>query len=214
VSQPAISVAPDITHYFQGVLTEAIQAREVEATPAAERYIVMLLCDYARPDETAEVSFEQPLTLLLRDAMSAEGAARFQLLRKLGDGLLYALGFFSARVERTADRTYVLNVGATAYTNAAQMIALRSPQRAQSGRAKDSIGASGSPDVLRELADKYEAFVNVLSDVSDKTMASSQSGEQGALRLYERWLQTGSAVLAQELAARGIVPTRPTGGVN
>lgn len=200
MSEPAIALAPDITKYFQGVLTEAILAREVEATPAAERYIVMLLCDYARPDQSAEVAFEQPLTLLLRDAMAATGAERFQLLRKLGDGLLYAMGFFSARVEKTADRTYVLKVGATAYTNAAQMVALG--------------GKSGAPDVLLELARKYEAFVDVLRDVSDKAMASGQAGQQGALRLYERWLQTGSAVLAQELTARGIVPTRPGGGLH
>ena len=32
--------------------------------------------------------------------------------------------------------------------------------------------------------------------------------------MYERWLKTGSSRLAEELGARGIVPTRGAGGLH
>ena len=38
--------------------------------------------------------------------------------------------------------------------------------------------------------------------------------DDGAVvRLYERWLKTGSGRLAEELGARGLVPARGAGGV-
>src|ERR1700760_2366830 len=48
-----ITIAPNITLYFQEVISDAIRVRQVEATDAAATYLVSLLCSFTHPDEEA-----------------------------------------------------------------------------------------------------------------------------------------------------------------
>ena len=57
--------------------------------------------------------------------------------------------------------------------------------------------------VFAELADKFVGFVDVLSEVSERASCSSNAD---LLRLYERWLKTGSRRSGQLLVERGVVP--------
>jgi hypothetical protein len=54
----------------------------------------------------------------------------------------------------------------------------------------------------------------VLRDVAEGTLASNARDQRSVLRLYERWLKTGSARLAEELGVHGIIPGRGAGGLN
>ena len=56
-----------------------------------------------------------------------------------------------------------------------------------------------------ELADKFRLLVDLLNEVSERTLASSDAG---LVRLYERWLKTGSDRLASLLVRQGVVPRR------
>ena len=197
-----IAIAPNITQYFQEVISDAIRARQVEATDAAATYLVSLLCSFTHPDEEAGSSFDRPLTFLLRDAMEAPPAERFRRLRALGDHALYALGFFGTHIElKGVDRRYVSSIGSSAYTHAAAMLR----NRARGER---------TPDVLSEMAAKFDRFAEVLADVAEGTLTCGARDERSVVKLYERWLKTGSSRLAGELGARGIVPTRGAGGSN
>lgn len=201
---PTIAIAPNITDYFHEVISDAIRVQKVDATDAAASYLVGLLCDYAHPDDEAGTTFGRPLTFMLHEALEAIGADRFRRLRALGDHTLYALGFFSGHMEqRGVDRAYVSSVGATAYNHAAAMM-----------RRKARVDPGGPPDVLAELAAKFDRFAAVLRDVSEGTLAAGPRDERSIVRLYERWLRTGSSRLAEELGARGIVPSRGSGGMN
>jgi hypothetical protein len=204
VTKPlTIAVAPSISEYFQEVVTDAMRARHVEATEAASTYLVGLLCDFAHPDEEAESPFTQPLTFLLRDAMEAVGAERFRRLRTLGDGILYALGFFGGHIElKGVDRGYVVGVGTSAYDHAAAMLRM------------NTASLSAGTHVLAEMSAKFERFVQVLADVAEGSMASAANDGRSLVKLYERWLRTGSSRLAGELATRGILPAQPKGGLN
>jgi len=198
-----ISLSPSMSGYFQEVVSEALRSRNLEATDAASSYLVDLLCDYAHPDEQSGSTLTQPLTFLLRDALEATGAERFQRLRGLGDGVLYVAGFFGGHIDsKGIHRGYIVSVGSTAYREAAAMLR-RSPKVTGQG-----------PDVLSELADKFERFAQVLGDVADAALASNARDPRAMLKLYERWLRTGSSRLAEELGARGLIPTRGTGGLN
>ena len=195
---PVLALAPSMSEYFHTAVEEVVHARKVEATDGAIRYLVGVLCDFAHPDQDARSTLSQPLTFLLHDAMEATGAERFRRLRTLGDGVLYATGFFGGHVELSgAARGYVVTVGSTAYGQAASMMR----------------GAQG-PDVLTELARKFERFVEVLADISDGFLARGASDERSVVKVYERWLRTGSTRLAEELGAMGIVPSRPPSGIN
>jgi hypothetical protein len=197
-----ITIAPNITLYFQEVISDAIRVRQVEATDAAATYLVSLLCSFTHPDEEAGSGFDQPLTFLLRDAMEAPPAERFRRLRALGDHSLYALGFFGGHIElKGVDRGYVSSIGSSAYTHAAAMLRTRAR-------------GERTPDVLSELAAKFDRFAAVLADVAEGTIACGARDERSIVKLYERWLKTGSSRLAEELGAHGILPTRGSGGVN
>jgi hypothetical protein len=193
-----------MSEYFQEVIQDAMRVRNIEATRAASTYLVSLLCDFAHPDEEAESPFKKPLTFLLHDALEATGPERFRRLRTLGDGVLYGLGFFGSHIEmKGIDRGYVVDVGTSAYTQAAAMLR----------KKREPLGA----DVLAELSTKFERFVQVLADVSEGTLASAVSDGRSLVKLYERWLKTGSSRLAGELATRGFLalPHRsPSGGLN
>lgn len=198
---PNIAIPTSISEYFKSAVDDALRSRKIEASTAASHYLVGILCDYAHPDEDASSTFSRPLVFQLRDAMETSGPERFQRLRTLGDGVLYVVGFFGGHIElRGIDRSYVMNVGVTAYDNAAAMLRNKTLRQGH--------------DVLLELARKFAQFAEVLSEVAEGAIAKGAQGQRGLVQLYERWLRTGSQRLALELGARGLVPTRGKEGLN
>jgi hypothetical protein len=168
-------------------------------------YLVGLLTDFAHPDSEGVLATDRPLAFLLDEALRTSGAERFQRLRALGDGVLYLTGFFGDHIEtRGVDVGYVTNVGATAYRGAATM--LRRPISETSQQTDDNVFA--------ELSIKFDQFVDVIAVVAETTLAQQAKSELGVLKLYERWLRSGSATLARELGARGLVPARNAGGLH
>ena len=194
----SIVPAQSVSGFFVEVVEDAMKARRVEATEGATHYLVALLADYAHPDRTAGETLERPMTLLLDEALHApDPAERFERLRVLGDGVLYGCGFFGDHFEaRGIDLTYMHGLGTRAYGAASSML------RAQEG-----------PDVFGELANRFGVFVDVVAEVADATIAMGTSSPKGLLRVYERWLKTGSETLASALTSRGMVPTRGGRGV-
>ncbi|MFO0618587.1 MAG: hypothetical protein U0414_38705 [Polyangiaceae bacterium] len=192
VKPKGIEIATSVGGYFDGVVVEAMKHQKVDASPAAHTYVVELLAAFAKPDPKAGSALSEPVTFLLRDAMEATGSERFKRLQNLGDGVLYGVGFFGEGLDR-ADKKYFVHVGSSAYGHAAEML---------------RKGAQG-PGVLDELAAGFGSFVEVLNDVSDWVMAQGVRGQQGVVKLYERWLKRSSPALASGLAERGIMA--PTG---
>lgn len=199
-SSSSLDLSPDVDGYFSGVVDEAIRARGVATTEATKHYLAGLLGDYARGSLTME-PLERPLPFLLQDALEQSGATRFERLRRIGDGVLYALGFFGARMTRHgADPRYAIGVGASAYVHASSMLRL--------------TGAGGAPDVLQELAEGYSRFVEVMTEVAEAALTPTVDADAGVLRVYERWRSTGSERLASVLARHGLCPVRGGSGVH
>jgi len=195
----AILPASSVQGFFHEVVEDAIKARRVEATEGATRYLVAVLADFAHPDRRAEEALEGPLTLLLDEALHVlDAAERFERLRLLGDGVLYGCGFFGEAFEaRGVDTKYLHQLGTRAYGAASSM--LRSAQE--------------GPDLFGELAEKFGVFVDVVAEVADATIAMGTESPKGLLKMYERWLRTGSERLASALTSRGMMPTRGAKGV-
>ena len=63
-------------------------------------------------------------------------------------------------------------------------------------------------EVFRELASKFVGFMDVLADVSERTALAAPTD---ILRIYEKWLRTGSTREGQRLIDRGILPNRSIG---
>ncbi len=200
---PSIELAASMADYFRDIVDDAFRAKKVEASAATQVYLVQLLTDFGRPDEEMDEAMKESPTLLLHEAIHAPpGAEKFKRLRNLGDGTLYGLGFFGEHVEgRGVDRSYVAHVGSAAYDHAAAMLRV----------SRSSSGTPERHDVLAELSRKFREFVRVLAHVADGAMALSARGSQGVVKLYERWLRTGSSALASGLAERGLLPVRGAG---
>jgi hypothetical protein len=200
----AILAAQSVSHFFLEVVEDALRLQRVEATDGARRYLVALLADYAHPDPRAGETLERPLTLLFDEALrAADRAERFERLRSIGDGVLYGCGFFGDHFEaRGVASGYLHGLGTRAYGEASSML--------RTGRDE----TSGGKDLFRELADNFDAFVNVVADVADATVATGMETSRGLLKVYERWLKTGSERLASALTSHGVMPTRGSRGVS
>jgi hypothetical protein len=197
-----IDLSADIAGFFEELVLVARDERRVEATDAATAYVAGLLADYARPGALSRDTLERPFTLLLAEAEESAGGERFERLRALGDGVLYVRGLYAEHLEtRGVALRYVSSVGARAYEGARHMLT-------RAGTA------SPATDVFGELAEHFDAFVELLGAVADRLMARGVASNGAVVKLYERWLRTGSTALGEALVAQGLVPMRTSAGVH
>jgi len=206
-TDPRVATDVSLDGFFREALGLALVERKVAATPHTEHYLVALLSDFAHPDELAQETFERPLALLLAEALNLTGLERFERLRTLGDAVLYTSGFFLDHLKNRGVRLgYVSSLGARAYDGAASM--LRQADRGSGEGAR-------APELFEELADNFTPYAEVLATLADGLLARAAHGSAaGALRIYEKWLETGSAELSRALAEHGITPVRGRGGVH
>jgi len=187
-----IVAAPSVSVFFHEAVEGAMKSRGIQATEGATTYLVSLLADFAKPGALAEETLERPLVFLLDEALNTtQLAERFERLRTLGDGVLYSSGFFGDHFEkRGVDQSYLIGIGQQAYSSASSML---------------RISAAEEPkfDIYGELAEKFAAFVSIITEVAHRTIASGVASSKQVLRLYEQWMKTRSETLASALSAHG-----------
>jgi len=179
--------------FFRDLLTRAIENQRASVQPFTELYLVNLLHEFLASEalyvQAEDGTWQQkPLAFLLKDALQEAGPSRVRLLKRLGDTSLFISGFFPdslARRSSLVDVDYYIAMGGRAYDAVARHALERS--------------------LWAELSDKFRLLVDILNEVSERTLASS---EAGLLRLYERWLKTGSDRLANALVRQGLVPCK------
>lgn len=199
----SIVATVSVADFFEEFLEDAMTSRGLQASDGTKTYVVSLLADLAKPGSPVERTLEKSLTLLLDEALhTAALADRFQKLRTLGDGVLYSSGFFADHFEaRGVDTKYLIGIGRTAYESAGSL--LRTP-----GSEEEK-----GPDIFRELASQFGAFVEVIADIANATIARGVATSGGLLKLYERWLKTRNDRLAEALSSHGFVPPRGGGRI-
>ena len=181
--------------YFRELVESALTRQHLQAADLTEYYIVNLLCQYVRLDARAESDeHTQPLAIRLATALESGGSEQRARLRRLGDFSLFMSGFFADSFRRRAiDVDYYKSMGEYAYGSLS-----RSP------RNDDDAFA----EVFGELSSKFVGFMDVLAEVSERTSLTS---EADVLRLYEKWLRTGSRRDGRRLIERGILPNHSVG---
>jgi hypothetical protein len=179
--------------YFKDLVEASLSRQHLRANELTSYYLVDLLCRFMRPDRRIPFNDDtsEPLALRLRRALESGGMEQRARLRNLGDFSLFTSGFFSDSLNRRAiDLDYYVSMGEYAYGSLSR-------------RDTDAFG-----EVFTELARKFVAYMDVLADISERTGAA---GSTDVLRLYERWLRTGSARDGHRLAGRGLVPNASLG---
>ena len=172
--------------FFKELVDGALAHQRLAANELTAFYVVQLLASFVERPSAGGEDEHAPLALRLGQALEAGGMRQRTTLKHIGDMSLFVSGFFSDSPNRkVVDVDYYVSIGGTAYT-------------ALSRYETDTF----SP-VFAELADNFVRFVDVLSEVSERASLSSNAD---LLRLYERWLKTGSRRSGQLLAERGVVP--------
>jgi hypothetical protein len=180
------------TEYFKELVESSLSRQHMRAGDRTEVYLVNLLCQYVRVDAAPNhVDDEQPLGLRWMRALESGGYEQRVRLRGVGDWSLFMSGFFSDRfARRSVDIDYYRGVGERAYASLSE--------------SEDEAFA----EVFGELSRKFVGFMDVLADISERTSLASATE---VLRLYEKWLRTGSERDGQRLVERGILPNQSIG---
>jgi hypothetical protein len=176
--------------FFREQLSKAMEHQRVSTSAFTEYYLVNLLAGCVNGDNlpAPEPGYDEtPLALLYVRAMQTSRAERARLLRAMGDTALFVSGFFADSLERgLTDLDYYRSLGGGAYAR------LSREERLPFG-----------PSVFSELAERFREFADVFSEVSELSRLTTS---HSVLRLYERWLATGSRRAARLLAEQGIAP--------
>lgn len=169
--------------YFKELVEGALAHQGINVGELTSFYVVHLLTGFLQRSAANDA---EPLALKLAAALESGGLRQRTTLKEIGDVSLFVSGFFADSLRRKlVDVDYYVTIGEYAYT-------------ALSRHEADTL----SP-VFAELATKFPAFVDVLSEVSERTACTSNAD---LLRLYEKWLKTGSRRSGELLIERGVVP--------
>lgn len=180
--------------YFVQMVEEGMQKRQVRVPPLTERYLVDLLEHYLHAQNLFEAELDssrsrgQPtLAEMFLEAGQKKTPEKQDLLKKLGDRSLYISGFFGDSLQRSlVDVDYYAEMGGAAY-----------------GWLADCATETQVAETYRIYSKRFVEFVDVLAYISQRSMVQT---DQSLLRLYDRYLKTGSELAREQLAEHGVVP--------
>lgn len=179
--------------FFKEVIEDAFKQRKINTFPFAQHYLVGLLENYISTDKLFDEPSEdgkksrKTLAELFLTATSAENSVRIDLLKRLGDTSLYVSGFFGESLQRKiVDIDYYADMGGLAY-----------------GSLSNFVKEDNFKKVYSEFSERFMDFVDVLTFVSQKMMVQS---DENILRLYDKYIRTGSELAKDALLEKGINP--------
>ena len=188
-----------LREFFRSLLDAAIANQRARSHVQAETelYLVNLLGEFLGSEalfvrEEDGSLQRKPLAFLLKEALDEQGAVRAAALRKLGDTSLFVSGFLPDSLTRSSVGVeYYKSMGERAYDALGQHVGQRVRHRT----------------IFADLADRFDLFVELLTEVSERTVVSTSAG---VIKLYERYLRTGSERVASVLKSKGMLPLTDT----
>lgn len=179
--------------YFQDMVRQGMSQCRVQTLPMAESYLVSLLEEYLDARRlhgsayVMETGQKEPETLAEAFLLAQNTATleKYSMLRRLGDKALYISGFFGDSLSRKiVDIDYYADIGGAAYASLAQY-------------TKEAMMAK----VYESFSRQFLEFVDVLSYVSQNSFIKS---DESILRLYEKYMKTGSRLAREKLVEMGV----------
>lgn len=186
-----VFISPE--EHFTEVVKEACVQRHVKTQPHVEAYLVQLLKFYLDSRNLhgpviEEDSNKTPQTFaeMYLQAINSEMTKKKELMRAVAERSLYLTGFFSDSFQRKlVDIDYYVEIGSAAYLNLS------------SWTKQDTLAA-----VYSTFSKRFQDYVEVLNYVSEKSQIQA---DQNVLRLYDRYLRTGSDLAREKLTELGVV---------
>ena len=174
--------------FFKEQVEAACERQHLVPQPLTSYYVVTLLSEFTHLGNASAgeaMGSGEALGVRLLRALDSGDTTQRMGLKQVGDASLFISGFFSESLRRSlVDVDYYVSLGGYAYRSLVASDDMLSP-------------------IFAELSEKFVAFVDVLSEVSARTLLTNDAD---LLRLYEKWVRTGSRRNGNLLAERGIVP--------
>ncbi|MHB1843745.1 MAG: hypothetical protein ACYCWW_02780 [Deltaproteobacteria bacterium] len=189
--RPPLVIGASLQEYFREMVEAAIQRQRLQVAEVTEFYLVNLLAEFLSTQALfpAEEG-DEPLAFMLKRAQEQQGFERIRELKRLGDTSLYISGFFGDSLGgKLVDVDYYVAMGGRAYSALSEIF----------------HGANVEPLYL-ELSEKFLRLVDLLGEISDRTVFQTN---KGILKLYERYVKTGSERVAKLLSEQGVLPQKP-----
>ncbi len=180
--------------FFQELVQKGLSQRKIQTLPLVENYLVNLLQHYLDARNLFEAEYanesgqKNPKTLaeIYLTAQNSEPPVRVEMLRKLGDRTLYISGFFGDSLSRKiVDIDYYAEIGGAAYASLAHCT------------REDTMAK-----VYKTFAHRFLDFVDVLTYISHHSFVKS---DESILRLYDRYMRTGSELAREKLVEMGVL---------
>lgn len=180
--------------FFQELVQKGLTQRKIQTFPLVESYLVNLLQKYLDARNLFENEYlnesgqkaPQTLAEAYLTAQNADSATRIEMLRKLGDKTLYISGFFGDSLSRKiVDVDYYAEIGGAAYASLAHCT------------REDTMAK-----VYTTFSHRFLDFVDVLTYISHHSFIKS---DESILRLYDRYMRTGSELAREKLVEMGVL---------
>lgn len=184
MSEAIVSQSP--REFFREAVSGALAHRRLRIQGETEVYLVELLAAFlATPAGGADPTAE-PLALMLVRALAGTPQQRYRELKRLGDTSLFVSGFFPDSLARSP-------VGAPYYAAMGE--------QAYGTLAEGGVVPPRLEPLYDELARRFGDFADLFAEIAE---ISELRSCRGLVRLYQRFLDTGSRRVAEQLRARGV----------
>jgi len=177
--------------YFHELVSDALKHQNIAADEHVAFYLVNLLSQFTHIEniQTDEEGLETPLAILFCKAQGENPEMKARLLKYLGDFSLFISGFFQDSLTRKLiDLDYYVAMGGGAYHQLSSLSVFKKQQ--------DLFSM-----IFSDLASRFVQWVDVISEVSEASQFQTASD---LLRLYEKFLRTGSMRMRELLTKQGI----------
>ena len=179
--------------YFREKVNTAVEELHVDVDEIVVFYLVNLLSEFHKIEKiTLDIepkADEEALSILLEKALFSNQNEQIKRFKHLGDFSLFISGFFPDSIyKRLVDHKFYMSVGSIAYNQLADIMRTKAQSKT-------------FWVLYKELAKNFSAFVDVLSEVSGKSMSHSSNY---ILKVYERWLKRKSPRDEKILRKEGI----------
>ena len=189
-----VTQTPSLQLFFHEKIKEAFNHQKIEADEHISFYLMNLLTHFSQSDKIHknDEGTETPLAILFYQAQQSSDQDKGRTLKYLGDFSLFVAGFFQdSFLRKIIDIDYYIGMGEIAYR-----------ELSYAGLFKNQQALFSM--IFSELGSRFIQWVDVLSEVSEKTQFQTPSD---LLRLYEKFLKTGSERMKQQLIVQGIFPS-------
>jgi len=145
-------------------------------------YILKILVD--RLNNKIDLDLNKPLAILYLEALKEPQNQCVKKLKCIADHTLYIAGYFSESLnKKLIDTKYYYDLSRNAYKELYNIL---------------------DENIYIKIYNNYNNLVDILIELSFHTMHTSS---KNLIKLYDRWIETGSQVLEQKLNEKGIITT-------